>query len=118
MPHLSIQTNVALTHENALDLAAKASALAAELLGKPQGFVQSLVMPGLALTHGGTAEPAAPAAFVQLKSIGLTQAQCPELSAALCAFLGRELAIPADRVYIDFVDLKRAWFGWDGKTFG
>ncbi len=114
MPHLMIETNVILDSDARMDLATKASGMIAAAIGKPEQYVQSLVRGGQALVHGGAADPAA---YVACKSIGLAEAQCKPLSKAICGFLQQELGIDPGRVYIEFVDLSRSWFGWNGSTF-
>ena len=94
MPHLHIETNVSLDGRAALALARKASAACAAALGKPEEYVQVLVRGSAALVHGGTDDPAA---YLELKSIGLPTERCKALSQALCEFLETELAIPAGR---------------------
>lgn len=114
MPFFKIDTNVVMTDGAAREFAAKASALVTKALGKPEQYVQTLVTPGAFLLHGGTDSPAA---AVALKSIGLQEGQCAPLSETICAFLDQELAIPADRIYIEFAALERSWFGWNKGTF-
>ncbi len=114
MPHLHIETNVALDGQAALEIAKKASTLCADALGKPEQYVQVLVKGSAALVHGGNDDPAA---YLELKSIGLPKERCKELSQTLCGFLQAELAIPAGRVYIEFADLERSLFGWNNSTF-
>jgi len=63
---------------------------------------------------GGESQPTA---FVLLKSIGLPADRCAEFSERICQFLNDEMEVPADRVFIEFVDLKRNLFGWNGNTF-
>jgi phenylpyruvate tautomerase PptA (4-oxalocrotonate tautomerase family) len=114
MPYLKIVTNAVLDAGEAQDLAAKASRLASELTGKPERWVMAQVEAGAALRFGGGE---APAAFVEMKSIGLSAEACPRLAEALCAFLQAEAGIPPDRVYIEFKELERGMFGWKGGTF-
>lgn len=114
MPYLKIVTNADLGAGGPAALAGKASELASGLLGKPEQWVMAQVEAGAALVFGGSD---APAALVELKSIGLPAADCARLSSALCAFLQEEAGIPAERVYIEFADLARGMFGWNGGTF-
>ncbi|MBU1247561.1 MAG: hypothetical protein KKB70_02585 [Proteobacteria bacterium] len=97
------------------NVAVELSTLMSELLGKGVDWVMTEVMGNRALAYGGSDDPAA---FVRLKSIGLKQSDCPELSKAICAFLVKQLSVPQNRVYIEFTDLDRTMFGWDGTTFG
>ena len=59
----------------------------------------------------------APLAFLELKSQGLSSDQTSDLSATLCALMQQELAINADRIYIEFAAPERAMFGWNKGTF-
>ncbi|OIQ51992.1 Macrophage migration inhibitory factor (MIF) [Pseudodesulfovibrio hydrargyri] len=112
MPFIKVETNVIAPDEEAC--LKGLSALAAELLGKPEAYVLAELESGKKLLFGGTGDPAA---FVTLDSIGLPEDRTPEFSAAISGYLNRELSIPANRVYIAFGDIKRHLFGWDGGTF-
>jgi hypothetical protein len=112
MPFIKVETNV--PAPGGANCLKGLSALAADLLGKPESYVLAVLEPGKDLLFGGTADPAA---FVTLDSIGLPEGRTPELSAAICDFLNRELSVPANRVYIAFGNIERHLFGWDGGTF-
>ncbi len=112
MPFLKIETNVSVDEAA---VAAKASAHAAGLLGKPEQYVLVVVESGRTLFFGGSDQAAA---FVTLKSLGLEEGRCKALSAELCDFLEAELGIPKNRVYIEFAGPPAAMFGWNGGTFG
>ena len=114
MPYFSIQTSKALDHSATAQLSQKASALAAELLGKPEAYVMTAVTPGAAMTFAGSD---APTAFVEVKSVGLNEAQCGAFAAKISTFIQAELNIDPGRVFIDFSDLPRTRFAWNGKTF-
>ncbi len=58
-----------------------------------------------------------PAVFMECKSIGLKKDQTAELSSVLCLFCKEELNVPGDRVYIQFVSVEGALWGWDSRTF-
>jgi phenylpyruvate tautomerase PptA (4-oxalocrotonate tautomerase family) len=112
VPFIKVETNVHVTDE--ADCLKAISALAADILGKPESYVLAVLEPGKELLFGGTQDPAA---FVTLDSIGLPEARTPELSAAICGFMNRTFAIPANRIYIAFGNIERNMFGWDGRTF-
>ena len=114
MPYLSIDTNQAIDETSTQAVMKKASSFVANLLGKPESYVMISVKPGTPLTFGGTSDPAA---FVRLKNIGLPKDRCAELSETICDFIDQELGVPKDRVFIEFKDLDRNLFGWNGKTF-
>jgi hypothetical protein len=112
MPFIKVETNVAVPGEAAC--LKGLSALAADILGKPESYVLAVLEPEKKLLFGGTADPAA---FVSLDSIGLPEDRTAQFSTAICEFLKRELSIPGNRVYIAFGNIQRHLFGWDGGTF-
>lgn len=114
MPFVKIETNHQLAAAATEALLAKSSKLMSEMLGKPEQYVMVSIKPGQQMMFGGNDDPTA---FVQLKSIGLPLDKCTELSSRICQFLADEMGISADRVFIDFTDLERSMFGWNGKTF-
>ena len=114
MPYFCIETNQPVDPDANQQLLKKLSAFVAELLGKPESYVMVSIQPEKPLVFGGTNEPAA---FIRLKSIGLPTERCPELSQKICSLVEHELGVPKDRIFIDFKDLERNLFGWNGKTF-
>ena len=114
MPYFSIETNQTADQVSSPELMKKTSAFIADLLGKPESYVMISIKPGTSLVFGGSDKPAA---FVRLKSIGLPKDRCPELSDKICSYIAKELGVPGDRIFIDFKDLERNLFGWNGKTF-
>ena len=114
MPYLSIETNQPVERSLRGELLGKLSAFVAELLGKPESYVMIALKPETPLVFDGSDEPAA---FVRVKSIGLPKDRCAQLSEKICGFIEQELRVPKNRVFIDFKDLERAMFGWNGKTF-
>lgn len=112
MPLIKVETNVKAVRAD--ETAKGISALAAEILGKPEQYVLAILEDDKTLLHGGTDDPAA---YVTLDSIGLPEDRTPELSATICSFLETALGIPGDRVYIAFGNIQRHLFGWNGKTF-
>lgn len=69
---------------------------------------------GREMRFAGRAEPAA---YVELKSLGLPKGKVSEFSSRLCAVIGGALAIPQDRIYIEFSDVIGPLWGWNGDTF-
>jgi phenylpyruvate tautomerase PptA (4-oxalocrotonate tautomerase family) len=114
MPYIEVATNVDMDDAMARDVLSKLSGLAAEMLGKPEKYVLARVTAGQVLSHGGSADPAA---YVTLRSIGLPKDGTPGFSAKICGFLQAELGVSGDKVYIDFSDIERSMFGWNGSTF-
>ena len=114
MPYLKIQTNQNLPADSAKELAKKASALVASLLGKPESYVMTTVENNPAMTFAGTDEPLA---FLELKSIGLPESITAEASRALCELVSAGTAVDSARIYIEFSDAARKMWGWDKRTF-
>lgn len=114
MPYFSIDTNQTQDQASTHELMKKASAFIAELLGKPESYVMISIKPGTPLTFAGTDDPVA---FVCLKSIGFPRDRGPIFSEKICDFIHQELGVPINRIFIEFIDLDRSLFGWNGKTF-
>jgi phenylpyruvate tautomerase PptA (4-oxalocrotonate tautomerase family) len=116
MPLLQLQTSNQLASAGAPTALLKdLSALLARELGKPESYVMVSLQHCPQLLFGGTEEPAC---FAALKNIGtFTPSQTEKLSALLCAKLSPALGVPANRIYIEFVDAKPHLWGHDGGTF-
>jgi phenylpyruvate tautomerase PptA (4-oxalocrotonate tautomerase family) len=112
MPYLKINTNQELHDSN--ELIANLSKLVAGILQKPEKYVMIDVEDQRQMLFGGTD---APMIYCELKSIGLPRKQTSDLSARLAGFLTEATHVPADRIYIEFVDATRSLWGWDGGTF-
>lgn len=114
MPYLKIVTNIDLPAETRPALLARLSRELAQQLGKPERYVMVEAAGGASLLFGGND---APAAYVELKSIGLDTARTKPLSKAVCELLQAELGIAPERVYIEFIDVPGHLWGWNGGTF-
>ena len=114
MPYLKIETNKILDKSDAEKLLKKSSAFTSMLLNKPEKWIMVTIFHSASMLFDGSAQPTA---YLELKSIGLGQEKCAELSDKLCAFVNVELGISPDRVYIEFWDINGKMFGWNGGTF-
>ncbi|KAA6186984.1 hypothetical protein F2Q65_03600 [Thiohalocapsa marina] len=114
MPTLIIKTNADLTAVNRPELLRSASGLVAEMLGKPERYVMVMVE---AVADMCMAGDTAPLAYLELKSLGLPEAQTAAFSARLCDFIEQYLGIPAQRIYIEFASPPRHLFGHNRATF-
>ena len=114
MPYLRIQTNHSLRAEGRASLMAEASRTVAECLAKPEQYVMVAVEDGRPMLFAASD---APAAYLELKSIGLPESQTTALSQALCALIQTEIGVSQDRVYIEFANAPRNMWGWNGATF-
>jgi len=114
MPFLRIQTNQPLSDTEARSLAARASAVVAEQLGKPERYVMTSVESNPAMQFAGSD---APLAYLELKSIGLPDSLTVATSRALCGMMASATGVEPDRVYIEFTDAPRKMWGWNNGTF-
>jgi phenylpyruvate tautomerase len=116
MPYIKLETTETVAADAKRGLCEKLSRLCAETIGKPEQYVQALVVDGVAMVHGGERGPAA---FVDVRSIGgLGSKVCQGLAAKVCALLDQTLGVPGSRVYLNFTEVAAAKWGHDGSTFG
>jgi len=114
VPYLKIQTNHPVASEKSKALLASASKLLAVQLGKPERYVMVELTANQAMLFGGTNEPAA---YLELKSIGLPADQVKNLSQSSSWLLEEALGLSPSRIYIEFTDVKGSLWGWNGSTF-
>jgi phenylpyruvate tautomerase len=114
MPYLKIQMSRELEPGKSKALLAAASQRIASELGKPERYVMVELTSNPAMLFAGTDEPAA---FVELKSIGLPAGRTKALSQVLCSLLQDCAGIAPARVYIEFTDAAGGFWGWNSSTF-
>lgn len=114
MPYLGVTTNQAVEASRQGEVVAALSREVAAMLGKPESYVMVSLQAGVPMSFAASD---APAAYLVCKSIGLPEARTAEFSAALCQAAERLLQVPPARIYIDFQDVSRHLWGWDGRTF-
>lgn len=115
MPYCQIVTNKTLERSESERMARAASALVAEMVGKPESYVMVRVEANSVLIFGGDDEPTC---FVSLASLGLPHSETGNYSRIVCDFIHQELDIATDRVYIEFSSPERHMWGYDRRTFG
>lgn len=114
MPYLLIQTNVAVAEAERAKILAEASRTVADMLGKPENYVMIALRAGESLLFAGSDTPAA---YLELKSIGLPETESGHFSTVLCDFVSNALNIPVSRIYIEFNAAPRHLWGWNKTTF-
>lgn len=114
MPTLRILTNAEVPSAERKNLLERASETTAAMLGKPESYVMVSLEEGRPMLFAGSP---APAAYLELKSLGLPEADTPRYSRTLCDLVLETLNIPPERVYIEFANPPRHLFGWNGGTF-
>ncbi|MCP5516698.1 MAG: hypothetical protein H7A45_05470 [Verrucomicrobiales bacterium] len=114
MPLLKIQTNQAVSREHQEKLLRELTAMVASGLGKPAHYVQVVCETEIPMSFAGTTEPTA---VVELRSLGLPAGKTQVLSATICGLIADSLEVPTNRTFINFFELRRDYWGWDGRTF-
>jgi len=114
MPYLKLETNQNPSPESLQQHLKTLSEGVAEILGKPENYVMIALETAKPMFFAGNDQPAA---FVELKSLGLPEEQTTSFSCALCQLIETQMGIKKDRIYIEFSGPARHMWGWNGKTF-
>ncbi len=116
MPLIKVKTSVTIADPATIDpLLKQLSARLAKHTGKPESYVMTAYEPGVSMTFGGTIEPTC---YVEIKSVGsMSSAQVQAMSQDFCQHIQQALAVPSDRIYIEFTEAKGSLWGWNGSTF-
>jgi phenylpyruvate tautomerase len=114
MPYAKIETNVKLGKLKEQKLLKAASVFFAALLKKSEEHVMVSVSHETAFVFGKNSDPAA---YVELKSMAITEEICTDLSKEICSFLNQHLDILPNRTYIEFSTINGKMFGCNNKTF-
>ncbi len=117
MPLIKVQTSITATDQSQVESLLKTlSASLAKHTGKPESYVMTAFEPDIAMTFGGTTDPVC---YVEVKSVGtMSSAQTKAMSQDFCQTISAAIAVPPNRIYIEFADAKGAMWGWNGSTFG
>ena len=114
MPYLKVQTNKSFSNKKQQSFLKECSTLISMELGKPEKYVMTAFAPKIEMTLGGSD---APSLFLQLKSIGLPDTKTKDLSNKFACLASERLKISKDRVFIEFMDVPRGFWGWNGILF-
>ncbi|WP_455209954.1 phenylpyruvate tautomerase MIF-related protein [Kaarinaea lacus] len=114
VPYITIQTNQEFDATSGKQLMQQASKTVSEILGKSENYVMVSLPPPVPMLFAGSDEPAA---YLELKSIGLPQETTTSLSGVLCDLIYDHLRIAKERIYIEFANAERTMWGWNGRTF-
>jgi phenylpyruvate tautomerase len=115
MPYLSLLTNAGVADARHSELLGAASRVVASQLSKPENYVMVSIATGQRLVFAGSEEPAA---FMELRSIGLPDAKRGSLFMELTELIAEFCGIARDRIFLVMVDVDAKLWGYDGKTFG
>ncbi len=114
MPYLKVSTNLSMSENDKNDFLKQASDTVSQLLSKPERYVFVEILSDQSLSMSGSSEPAA---YVELKSIGLPEKDTAGFSADLCDLLKQALEVDPERIYIEFSNIPRHLWGWNSGTF-
>ena len=113
MPFIQINTSSKSVINNDDVFQKDISKIVAELTGKPETYVMTILQRDTKMTFAGSDEPCC---FIKFKSIGsLTPSR---MSKSLCELIASRTNINADRIYIEFTDVKASNWGFNSSTFG
>ena len=113
MPYIKLNTNTDIADKPSV--LRRLSQLAAKETSKPESYVMVEIVHNPSMLFAGKDTPLA---FLECKSIGLTEKQAKSLSASISELLKAELNISPDRIYIEFSNAPAAFWGYNGSTFG
>ncbi len=112
MPLLSITTSNDLFESVREKILREASSIVAKSLGKTEAAVMVILRSGHNLFGG---DPG-PSAFLELRSASsLDPSTTSKVAQGLCEIMEKEGDIPQERIYLNFMQLKRSDWGWNGK---
>ncbi|XP_030074615.1 macrophage migration inhibitory factor [Microcaecilia unicolor] len=114
MPIFSVYTNVS---KDAVPetLLAEFTQQLAKATGKPAQYVAVHILPDQLMSFGGSSDPCALCSLHSIGKIGGPQNKT--YSKLISDLLKKTLHIPADRIYVNYIDMDAANVGWNGSTF-
>ena len=113
MPFIQVKTSSKSVLEDDTLLQNDISKIVAELTGKPEKYVMTMIQKDIKLTFAGSDEPCC---FIEVKSIGALSPS--SMSRSLCELIASKTNINTNRIYIEFTDVKASNWGFNGTTFG
>ncbi len=114
MPYIRIETSQVLDASRTTTILKETSAFMSALLGKPERVIMVSVCGNAPMMFNGNTGPAA---YLEIKSIGLTDDKCGAYAKAICEFIQTAIGVPPERTYIDFSAIDGKMFGWNRQTF-
>ncbi|GHC65923.1 phenylpyruvate tautomerase MIF-related protein [Roseibacillus persicicus] len=114
MPYLHVQTNATPTQPERSAFLEAATEVVAQVLGKNPAYVMACIETGLSLNF---ASSELPAAFLELKVLGLDPSKNKELATLLSDMARVHLHVSEDRCFSRFVDTPRGHWGLGNDVF-
>ena len=115
MPLIKVYTSAIVESDQQIILLNQLSQQLAVQLSKPEAYVMTALESGMAMTFGGTSDPAC---YIEIKSIGiLLPEQTKAMTTVFCGLIEQMLGVPRSRTYIEFTNAIGPMWGWNGDTF-
>ena len=114
MPYIRIETSQSMDEARTAYVLKETALFMSDLLGKPEKVCMVSISGNTSMMFNSDTGPAA---YVEIKSIGLTADKCDAYSKAICGFIQSSLQVSPERTYIDFAAIDGTMFGWNGQTF-
>ena len=111
MPLIQINTSTKSVVDDLLQK--EISKLVADLTGKPEDYVMTMIQSNSDMTFSGSDDPCC---FIKLKSIGSLNPS--SMSKSLCELITSKTNIRKNRIYIEFSDVRGSNWGFNSSTFG
>jgi phenylpyruvate tautomerase len=115
MPFIRIETNIDYDIANIKSLLKESTDLISKFVNKPAVYIMGRVAPCAPMSFGGEDVPSA---YVEMKSVGLSDEQAANLSPELTRLIVSYLNVPAENVYIEFTNAKASFWGCGGPVLG
>tara|TARA_Y100001968_G_scaffold202433_1_gene185892 strand:+ start:86 stop:424 length:339 start_codon:yes stop_codon:yes gene_type:complete len=112
MPFIQVNTSSKSLVDND-SLQKEISRMVADLTGKPENYVMTMIQNNSQMTFAGSDEPCC---FIKLKSIGSLKPS--SMSKSLCELIASKTNIKTNRIYVEFIDVKASNWGFDSSVFG
>ena len=113
MPFIQINTSSKSVVESDDLLQNDISKAIADLTGKPEKYVMTMIQRDTNMRFSGSDEPCC---FIKVKSIGSLNPS--SMSKSLCELIASKTNINTNRIYIEFINVKASNWGYDSSTFG
>ena len=112
MPFIQVHTSTkSVLSDN--ELQKEISQIVADLTGKPESYVMTMIQSDEKMTFAGSEEPCC---YIKLESIGSIEPS--SMSKSLCELIASKTNIKTNRIYIQFIDVKASNWGFNSSTFG
>ncbi len=114
MPYVKIETNLAVTPEQASAVLSGITSSVAAATGKPERAMQVAVQGNVPMMMAGSEEPNA---YVAFRAINFAENMAGDVTKAVCAVLKDVLALDGTRIYVSFDSYPKTCWGIDSRTF-